>query len=221
MVKIYFLILSFLTIFLIPPAYTDTITSLQESKRAVVSVQAFKPITREDGQEGRFEQRGAGIIIDPSGIIATNLHTVNQMPYIHVTLHTGNTYKAKVIQVSPHLDVVFLKIEVQEPLNAISFADPRSIQLGSEVIYVGHSYWLKGTLYGGKITGLGKNKNTNHLDIFEINMDVYHGDSGGPILNSQGEFLGLMMAKRIDRHKSSFAIPAYKIRQMQLDLIQK
>ncbi|MEI7998130.1 MAG: serine protease [Candidatus Omnitrophota bacterium] len=160
-----------------------------------------------------YERHGAGIIIDSSGIIVTNTHIIRNAPHIFVSLANGKTFKAKVI-LANEADFSFLKINTHLPLKPITWADSSLAQLGEPIIAIGGSSDLNHqSILGGKITSLIESKSSGNIELLELNVNLYEGDSGGPILNRQGHLLGLIMAKRKKEDRKSYAIASNKIRR--------
>ena len=165
-----------------------------------------------------YQRNGAGVIIDPSGIIVTNAHTVNQAQRVQVLMANGVKLNAKIVRFAKDLDLALLKIDVPTALPAIPLADSSQIMLNQEIFTVGNSPLLKESISGGKITGLASSRNAQYSndvesDFFETSMTIYKGDSGGPLFNRRGELIGLMTAKMLSRDNSSFAVSSNKIRR--------
>ncbi|VAW16452.1 hypothetical protein MNBD_BACTEROID05-776, partial [hydrothermal vent metagenome] len=199
-----------------------TIVSAMNAQKSIVTITALKKEQpNKSGEIATSYRQGAGVIVDPSGIIITNLHTIAYMNQIEAKLYDGASFKAKIIHLMPQHDLALLKINSPRSLIPIEFADSNKVRLGQNIINAGHSKWLRNTLSGGKIIGLGRNKIDNHLEILEINVDLYEGDSGGPVLDRQGRLLGIMTAKRNDRNNMSFAIPSNEIGKLYLDYLKR
>ncbi len=159
---------------------------------------------------------GSGVIIDPAGIIVTNAHIISHAGKIAVVLYNKTTVAAKLLKVVDGQDLAFLKIDPPYPLTRVEFASSQSIQLGEEVITVGSSPFLKETISAGRITGLGQSRQQELKDqtaIIKVSINIYHGDSGGPLFNQKGHLVGLMVASQLKEDRSSFAIPSDTILQ--------
>ena len=172
-----------------------------------------------------FERSGAGVIIDTSGLIVTNAHLVYQAQEIRVTCHDGHSLPADVVSVVPQEDLAFLRITSFEPLPVIPMADSDLIELNDDVINVGNSDFLKETISGGKVIGVGTShqeqlKGNKRVELIQTNINLYKGDSGGPLLDSKGRLIGLMVAKELNAERSSFAIPVNKIRKYGSELMK-
>ena len=165
-----------------------------------------------------YQRAGAGVIIQSSGIIVTNAHIVGNAQRVNVLLADGQKQEAQVVRFAPDLDIALLKINVPTTLRAVYLADSSQIMLNQEIFSVGSSPLLKEAISGGKITGLASSRNAAYSnayesDFFQTSMNIYKGDSGGPLFNRRGELVGLMTAKMLSRDNASFAVSSNKIRR--------
>ena len=167
---------------------------------------------------GHLEHRGAGVILNSSGIIVTNLHTINQAEIIRVQIQQHPELGAKIIQLMPESDLALIQVQSPYPLSPIAFADCYRIRLRDPVYNIGNSSILHRTISGGHVTGLGTSKGSRELAILKVNMNLYEGDSGGPLLNPRGELLGMMVAKDRTQQRAAYAIPANKIKKIYMAL---
>lgn len=184
-------------------------------------------LTRHELKQVTLQRSGAGVIIDPSGLIVTNTHTIFNAKKVFVILHDQTSFPAQVLGFVSQYDFAFLRIQPTSVLSAISWADSDQIHLGDDIITIGHSELLKEAISGGKIVGIGvqggKNLRTTEGEetkLIQVNINVYKGDSGGPIFNRQGEFVGLMVAGQMKADRSSFAIPANQIREQSKEFLK-
>jgi len=166
---------------------------------------------------------GSGVIIDPAGIIVTNAHVVSNAGRIDVKLYDGATVEAKPLKVIPSQDLAFLKITPPYPLTRVEIADSNAVPMGAEVITVGSSPFLKETISAGRITGVAKSIRQGPADpagLFQVNINIYHGDSGGPLFNYKGHLVGLMVARQMERDRYTFAIPSNTILKNYMEYLQ-
>lgn len=200
------------------------IARMQNIQPSLVEVRTVleRTLTTKNGRKGiaSYERNGAGIIIDPSGIIVTNTHIVINAPKILVALSSGKVYEATVLAVN-EADFSFLKIEVPYALPAITWADSSLVELGAPIIAFGNSDYNSQSILGGEVTSLLESMSNNNIEMLELNLNLYQGDSGGPILDREGRLLGLIMGKRKSQDRKSYAIASNKIRQEYLKLKQK
>lgn len=163
-----------------------------------------------------YERKGAGVIIHPAGVIVTNAHIISQANRIAVTLADHSTISAQVVRMNPDVDIALLRVLTSDALPYVALANSDQIQLGEEIMTSGNSPLLTSTVTGGKVIGIGINRNIQksghqQTDLIQTTVNLYEGDSGGPLFNRRGELVGLMTAKETTADHSSFAIPANKI----------
>ena len=194
-------------------------------QKAAIDPHTGKMVLLRTLTKASYSRVGAGVIIHPSGIIVTNAHVVDKANQITVILHDSTPAPAKVLRVVNNLDAALLKIDSPGPLPAVGIADSDEIRLGQEIITVGNSPLLNQTVSGGKIKGLGVSRTDQrtgqvHNDLIQITVNVYEGDSGGPLFDRNGFLIGLITAKETAADHSSFAIPSNKIKQYLLEYLK-
>jgi len=181
-----------------------------------------KILVAKRAQRARFEKKGAGVIVHSSGAIVTNFHTIKFAHHVYVRLYNDKIFEAKIVHLLPEQDLALLKISSQTPLHPIEFANSDSVKAKDEVIHVGTSQYLKDTISGGIVTGLRTRTVSSGkiVELIQVNINLYHGDSGGPLLNHRGQLIGMMVAKNLKKERISFAIPSNKIQLLLLDLVR-
>ncbi len=162
--------------------------------------------TKSGERSVRYERNGVGIILDASGIIVTNTHTIVNAPQIIVTLKNGTKLDAKVIFISNGRDFSFLKVTPPSKLKPITWADSPLAQIGDNIISIGRSEYNDNTILAGKIISLLQNNTNGIIEMIETDLNLHKGDSGGPIINKKGQLLGMIMAKNKTQDKKSIAI---------------
>lgn len=142
----------------------------------------------------QVEKTGAGVIIDPSGIIVTNAHTVIGAQRIAIRTHDGRELPASLLGGSGQDDIVLLKVEA----GALPFsllADAGRLKPGDTVYSVGNSAFLNQTISEGILLGIGQRTQGPQAQpepvLLRINFKVYPGDSGTPIFGSSGNLYGI------------------------------
>ena len=170
-------------------------------------------------------QHGSGILITADGYIATNFHVVENAVEITVLLDNKQEFKAKVIGEDPFSDIALLKIEASD-LPFLNFANSDFLNVGQWVIAAGNPYRLQSTISAGIISALSRNINSMDSRGIEsyIQTDVTanSGSSGGPLVNLDGELVGMITAVITDSggHEGfSFAVPSNLIKKISADLI--
>jgi len=196
----------------------DLIDRIQQTEKSIVTVRTelTRVMPTTPPRMATFERIAAGLVIDPSGIIVTNTHTIINAPFIFVILRDGTKLPAKVLFASREYDFSFLRIFPPYPLRNVSWADSSLIKIGEPVIAVGNSDYDNQSIMSGHVKSILQDRSNTSNDFLELDLDLYHGDSGGPILDAQGRLLGMVMAKRESQPNSSIAIASNKIRRQYL-----
>lgn len=205
-------------------AQESLIDNILNETTAIVSVHAQKISIDHTVQPATVqiqEQSGAGVIIEPSGYIVTNTHTILYADHIYVTLSNGSRFEATISAIAPETDFTILKINAPYALKTLSWANPQLIALGTEIISIGNSALWKETICGGTITGIANNISKGTIGLMEMDFVLDRGDSGGPVLDRQGRFLGIIVAKNTKKQRSSYALPAWDIREFFLNYLNE
>jgi len=139
--------------------------------------------------------KGSGFIIDPSGIILTNSHVVRDAEEVVVKLFDGREIVASVIGTDPRSDVAVIKIETEGDLQAVPLGDSQAMQIGDWVLAVGSPFGFDLSVTAGIISGKGRGPGINvSEDYLQTDAAINPGNSGGPLLNLQGEVIGINTA---------------------------
>ena len=199
-------------------AESGLVERIQQTEKSIVTVQTelTRTMPTLPPRTATYYRTAAGIVIDPSGIIVTNTHTIVDAPFIFVILRDGTKLPAQLIFVSGQFDFSFLQINPPNPLRRVRWADSSLINVGDSIIAVGNSDYDNQSIMSGHIKSILQSVSSASNDFLELDLDLYHGDSGGPILDSQGRLLGMIMAKRESMPNSSIAIASNKIHQQYL-----
>lgn len=146
----------------------------------------------------RFKQEasGSGVIVDKNGYILTNHHVVDGADQIRVKLHgeTGD-YKAKVIGTDFETDLAVIKIDAGKPLSAAKVGNSEGVQVGDWAVAIGSPFGLQATVTAGIISALGRDVGAQQFQRFlQTDAAINPGNSGGPLLNINGEIIGINTA---------------------------
>lgn len=195
-------------------AQSSLIDRVQKAENSIVTIEA---------QKAGSGQSGAGVIIAPDGYIVTNTHTILDAQFIVVTLHDGTQLPASIASIAADSDFTILKINPPSTLQSLPWADSQAVQLDDEIIAIGNSTLWKETISGGKINSIGRPRSGagQTIELLGMDLNLDHGDSGGPILDRNGNFLGIVVAKNTRMDRASFAIPSNKIREHFLKYINE
>ena len=142
---------------------------------------------------------GSGFIINPEGQILTNHHVISGSSDVEVTLPDQTTYKAKILVKDRQDDLALIKIEPRKKLPHLTLGDSDHLQVGQKVLAIGQPFGLKGTLTVGIVSALGvgpiQGDNSVPLeDMIQTDAAINSGNSGGPLLDSQGNVIGINTA---------------------------
>jgi len=175
----------------------------------------------------KFEQvgTGSGVIISEDGYIVTNNHVVEGATDLEITLNNQKKYKATVIGADPENDIALLKIKTDEKLAYIPFPNSDSIKIGEWVLAVGNPYNLTSTVTAGIVSAKGRDLqgNTNVDSFIQTDAAVNQGNSGGALVNTRGELIGINTAissKTGSFVGYSFAVPSNIAKKVVEDLIE-
>ena len=138
---------------------------------------------------------GSGLVIDKSGLILTNRHVVSAGGQITVRLHDGREFKASKIITDPKTDLAILRIEGAENLTAAKLGDSDALDVGDWVIALGHPFGLEGTVTAGIVSAKGRGIGiTDRENFIQTDAAINPGNSGGPLVNLEGEVVGINTA---------------------------
>ena len=151
---------------------------------------------------------GTGCIIRSDGVILTGSHVIEDAKDIDVTTYNGKVYKASVLaKMGKNKDLALLKIETKKPMKTISFGNSEDVKVGQKVLAIGNPFGFAGTLTSGIVSRIDYSKNRIQTDAA-----INPGCSGGPLLNSHGEVIGISQSiynpdNNISNIGIGFAIP--------------
>jgi serine protease Do len=138
---------------------------------------------------------GSGVIVDPAGVILTNNHVVRGGGQIMVRLSDGREFKAFDIKTDPTTDLALLHIKSKEPLPAAKLGDSKEVEVGDWVLALGEPFGLEGTVTAGIISAKGRGIGINEReDYLQTDAAINPGNSGGPLVNLDGEVIGINTA---------------------------
>lgn len=171
--------------------------------------------------ERKIVGQGSGFIIDHSGVILTNAHVVDNANKVTVTLKDGRIFKGEVKGVDEITDLAVVKINAQgSELPIAPLGDSSTVQVGDWAIAVGNPVGLDNTVTLGIISTLGRSAAKagipdKRVEFIQTDAAINPGNSGGPLLNAQGEVIGINTAIRADAMGIGFAIPINQAKSLQ------
>jgi S1-C subfamily serine protease len=192
-------------------SYSRTITSVVgQVAEAVVHIQVQKRVSDPRTRETRIMPgSGSGFIISTDGFVVTNNHVIEQAEDIKVSLADGRTVTAELKGTDPSTDIAVLKID-ETGLKALVFADSESLRPGQIAIAIGNPLGLQHTVTAGVVSALGRTLRANNGrlidDIIQTDASLNPGNSGGPLVNSLGQVIGVNTATIASAQGLCFAV---------------
>src|ERR1700737_2712349 len=172
------------------------------------------------------EGAGSGFIIDKRGYILTNFHVVQEAQSIEVVLGDQSRYPAKFIGADQRNDVALLKIEPNgKSLATLPLGDSNNLQVGQKVLAIGNPFGFQSTLTTGVASAIGRTVQTSETtfidEAIQTDAAINRGNSGGPLINSHGEVIGINSAIYTPSGTTAgigFAIPVNTAKSIAHDL---
>ncbi len=157
---------------------------------------------------------GTGILVDPSGLVVTAAHVVSKGDRIGVVYSDGTRARADVVQADEVSDLAMLQARTPPPASAVvlELADSSDLAVGERVLVIGNPEGMPGTMTHGIVSGLHRRGTTNRAynDLIQTDAPLFHGCSGGPLVDSAGRVVGVVVGT--GQGKAGFAIPAHRAR---------
>lgn len=169
---------------------------------------------------------GTGFITDKSGLILTNEHVVHGASKINVKLQgSDNQVPAEVVGADPELDLAVIRIKVNKELPTLNLGDSAKINAGDWAIAIGNPYGLDHTVTVGVISAKGRGPvtigNRQFRNLLQTDAAINPGNSGGPLMNINGEVIGINTAVNAQAQGIGFAIPINTVKEVINELISK
>ncbi len=186
----------------------------------------FKRFRKGPGQgnDQRMQGMGSGVIVTPDGYILTNAHVVKDADEITVNLSDKRSLPAKVVGIDPNSDIAVIKIDAKN-IPAAAFGDSDKMRVGSFVMAVGSPFGLNRTVTSGIISAKGRTNVgiVDYEDFIQTDAAINPGNSGGPLVNIEGEVVGIntAIASRSGGYQGiGFAIPSNSAKLVMEELIK-
>lgn len=153
---------------------------------------------RDGGAPRQFKGEGSGVIINASkGYVVTNNHVIDNADKITVKLEDGREFKAKLVGADPMSDVALIQVENPKDLTEIKIADSDKLRVGDFTVAIGNPFGLGQTVTSGIVSALGRstgNTDEGYESYIQTDAAVNRGNSGGPLINLNGELIGINTA---------------------------
>jgi serine protease Do len=218
----------------VSPAVVNISSSYEVRKRANpfsgLGMNPFFEDFFKDFFDPRFERRqentslGSGVIIDGKrGFILTNAHVIERAEKIKVVLNDEREFEAKIVGADPDSDLAVLQIDARQSLPSVAMGSSDDLMIGETVIAIGNPFGFSHTVTTGVISAVDRSIRTEdrvYLDFIQIDASINPGNSGGPLLNIDGDLIGINTAIYAKAQGIGFAIPINKAKKIIADLIQ-
>jgi putative serine protease PepD len=179
------------------------------------------------GSQGSGTAQGTGFIYDSKGDIVTNDHVISGSSSVSVKLSDGSTYKATVVGSDPSTDLAVLHIDAPaSKLVPLALADSSNVSIGDGVVAIGNPFGLDGSVTSGIVSALNREivapDDTPIEGAIQTDAAINHGNSGGPLLNLQGQVIGVTSQIQSDSGGNDgvgFAVPSNTVSSIASQLI--
>ena len=166
-------------------------------------------------RERKERSLGSGFIIDPSGLAITNNHVIEEADEVRVRMSDNRELEAEVLGRDPKTDIALIKIKAETKLPYLALGDSSRVRIGDWVVAIGNPFGLEHTVTAGILSARGRAIGAGPYDDFlQTDASINPGNSGGPLLNLDGEVIGINTAIVAGGQGIGFAIPANMARQI-------
>jgi putative serine protease PepD len=197
----------------------------KQAYRGVVEITVTSTQTARTpfGPDSQTQQaQGSGFVIDSSGDIVTNEHVVAGAESISVKFWNGKTYTARVVDSDASLDLALIKVDApSSQLHPLSLGDSSAVQVGDAVVAIGSPFGLNETVTSGIVSAVHRQitatNNATITNAIQTDAAINHGNSGGPLLNAQGQVIGVNAQIESDSGGNDgvgFAISSNSVQQL-------
>ena len=202
------------------------VRAVQKARPSIVNIHGKKTIQSASHHQGQLKQvngMGTGVVIDERGYLLTNFHVIDGVQRINVTLANGRSYIARVVSRDITHDVAVIKINAPQKLPVITLGTSSDLITGEDVVAVGNAYGYEHTVTRGIISALHRDvpisDTQKYEDLIQTDASINPGNSGGPLLNIDGDMIGMNVAVRAGAQGIGFAIPINRVLDIAAGLI--
>jgi serine protease Do len=213
------------------PRRTAIVEVVERVRGAVVNIHSERTVHGPASEElfahspsqNRVNGMGTGIVVDPRGYIITNQHVVEDVNVIRVRLSDGSTHNARVLTRDHESDLALLKVDDCPVLPMIPLGTSSDLMVGETVIAIGNAYGYEHTVTVGIVSAIKRdvtlNREVAYKSLIQTDASINPGNSGGPLLNINGELIGVNVAIRAGAQGIGFAIPVDSMMQVAADML--
>ncbi|MDX2035667.1 MAG: trypsin-like peptidase domain-containing protein [Isosphaeraceae bacterium] len=213
-----------------PSRVTPVVKAVRKVQGCVVNITSEKragsnarwPFSPEESQR-RVNGMGSGVIVDERGYILTNHHVVDRVQNLDVHLADGSNYPARVITSDREMDLAMIKIDAGRPLQAVAIGSSEDLMVGETVITIGNAFGYENTVSVGIISALKRNvtlaDDQVYRNLIQTDACINPGNSGGPLINIEGELIGINVATRSGAQGIGFALPIDDVKRVAMEML--
>lgn len=209
---------------------TPLVKAIKRAAPSVVNIHTEKSSVERDqvfaagnNKPRKINGMGTGVVIDERGYIVTNYHVVAEVELIRASLDDGSSFTATVVSSDREHDLAIIKVNATKPLTVMPAGTSSDLMLGEPVIAVGNAFGYESTVTSGIISALSRDVEVNatqsYRNLIQTDASINPGNSGGPLLNMNGEVVGINVAIRAGAMRIGFAIPIDDARKVVAQLM--
>jgi serine protease Do len=200
------------------------INAVEKVSKSVVNIASVRMVQDQLFRVFPIEGVGSGIIVNQRGYILTNNHVVDKAHKLKITLRDGNVFNGVVIGTDKVTDLAVVRVDSKDALPSVQFGNSDELRIGQIVIAIGNPFGLVGgpTVTAGIVSALNRNLEfeSGILELIQTDAAINPGNSGGPLVNTNGEVIGINTAKMPYAQGIGFAVPINAARAIMNDLIE-
>jgi serine protease Do len=210
---------------------TPVVEAVRKVQPCVVSITSEKkaasssrwPFSHEENQRPRVSGMGTGVLVDGRGYILTNYHVVDKVQGIEIHLHDGTVHPARLVQQDEGMDLAMLKVDAGRPLPAVAIGSSSDLMVGEQVITIGNAFGYENTVSVGIVSALNRNVTLSdeqvYRNLIQTDACINPGNSGGPLINIDGELIGINVAVRAGAQGIGFALPIDDVKRVAVEML--
>ena len=202
---------------------TPLVKAVRSCMESVVNIHTEKAAPAD--KESRFLTQkprrvtgmGTGIVVDERGYIVTNYHVIHDVDQITVTLQNGETLAGRKISFDRKHDMAIIHIDPTKPLTVMPLGTSSDVMLAEQVFAVGNAFGYEHTVTSGIVSAIGRDvevdETQSYENLIQTDASINPGNSGGPLLNVNGQVIGINVAIRAGAQRIGFALPIDEARR--------
>jgi len=200
------------------------VDAVEKVSKSVVNIASVRMVQDQLFRVFPVEGVGSGVIVDGKVFILTNNHVVNDAQKLRITLKDGNVFNGVVVGTDEVTDLAVVRVDSKEALPFARLGDSDQLKIGEIVIAIGNPFGLTGgpTVTAGIVSALNRSLQfeSGALELIQTDAAINPGNSGGPLVNTNGEVIGINTAKMPYAQGIGFAVPVNTARIIVKDLME-